>query len=237
MVDCRITDSPGLWQHCSHPISQLDESNFEDGYGFDGSSIRGWKAINESDMLVMPDPGTAFIDPFLAHPTLILICDVVDPITRQPYIRDPRDIAQKAEQYLKQTGVADTAYFGPEAEFFIFDNVRFDSGREQRLLRARLRRSGLEHRPRRDRPTSATRSATRKAISRSRRTTRSRTSAPRCACDGAAGHQDRAPASRSGDGGPGGNRFPVRHAGRDGRQHDALQVRHQERRQASTARR
>jgi glutamine synthetase len=128
MVDCRITDSPGLWQHCSHPISQLDESTFEDGYGFDGSSIRGWKAINESDMLMIPDPSSAFIDPFLAHPTLVLICDVVDPLTRQPYQRDPRQVARKAELYLKQSGIADTAYFGPEAEFFVFNSARFGGG-------------------------------------------------------------------------------------------------------------
>jgi glutamine synthetase len=128
MVDCRIIDSPGLWQHCSHPISQLEESTFEDGYGFDGSSIRGWKAINESDMLMIPDPTTAFIDPFLAHPTLVLICDVVDPLTREPYGRDPRHIAKKAELYLKQTGIADTAFMGPEAEFFVFDNAKFGSG-------------------------------------------------------------------------------------------------------------
>ncbi|MBM4385109.1 MAG: type I glutamate--ammonia ligase [Deltaproteobacteria bacterium] len=128
MVDCRIIDSPGLWQHCSHPISQLEESTFEDGYGFDGSSIRGWKAINESDMLMIPDPNTAFIDPFMAHPTLVLICDVVDPLTREPYGRDPRHIAKKAELYLKQTGIADTAFMGPEAEFFVFDNAKFGSG-------------------------------------------------------------------------------------------------------------
>jgi glutamine synthetase len=128
MVDCRIIDSPGLWQHCSHPISQLEESTFEDGYGFDGSSIRGWKAINESDMLMIPDPTTAFIDPFLAHPTLVLICDVVDPLTREPYGRDPRHIAKKAELYLKQTGVADTSFFGPEAEFFVFDSAKFGTG-------------------------------------------------------------------------------------------------------------
>jgi glutamine synthetase len=128
MVDCRITDSPGLWQHCSHPISQLEESTFEDGYGFDGSSIRGWKAINESDMLMIPDPASAFIDPFLAHPTLVLVCDVVDPISRQPYGRDPRQLAKRAEAYLKHSGVADTAFFGPEAEFFVFDNARFGTG-------------------------------------------------------------------------------------------------------------
>jgi glutamine synthetase len=128
MVDCRITDSPGLWQHCSHPISQLEESTFEDGYGFDGSSIRGWRVINESDMLMIPDPSSAFIDPFLAHPTLVLICDVVDPLSRQPYGRDPRQIAKRAELYLQHSGVAETAYFGPEAEFFVFDSVRFGSG-------------------------------------------------------------------------------------------------------------
>ncbi|MEB2345147.1 MAG: type I glutamate--ammonia ligase [Deltaproteobacteria bacterium] len=128
MVDCRITDSPGLWQHCSHPIAQLEESTFEDGYGFDGSSIRGWKAINESDMLMIPDPASAFIDPFLAHPTLVLICDVVDPISRQPYGRDPRQLARRAEAHLKQSGVADTAFFGPEAEFFVFDEARFGTG-------------------------------------------------------------------------------------------------------------
>ena len=128
MVDCRITDGPGLWQHCSHPISQLEEANFEDGYGFDGSSIRGWKAINESDMLMIPDPNTAFIDPFLAHPTLVLICDVVEPLTREPYARDPRHIAKKAELFLKQTGIADTSYFGPEAEFFVFNSAKFGSG-------------------------------------------------------------------------------------------------------------
>jgi glutamine synthetase len=128
MVDCRIIDSPGLWQHCSHPISTLSESTFEDGYGFDGSSIRGFKAIHESDMLMIPDASTAFIDPFLAHPTLVLICDIVDPLTREPYGRDPRHIAKKAELFLKQTGIADTAYMGPEAEFFVFDSAKFGSG-------------------------------------------------------------------------------------------------------------
>src|SRR5512134_3413203 len=126
MVDCRITDWPGSWQHCSHPIWTLEESTFEDGYGFDGSSIRGWQAINESDMLMVPDASTAFIDPYMQHKTLVLICDVCDPITREKYSRDPRHIAKKAEAYLKQTGIGDTAYFGPEAEFFIFDDVKYD---------------------------------------------------------------------------------------------------------------
>lgn len=128
MVDLRFIDWPGTWQHCSFPISEIDESTFEDGMGFDGSSIRGWQAINESDMLMVPDASTAFMDPFYAHPTLVLICDIVDPITKQPYHRDPRHIAQKAEAYLKQTGIGDTAFFGPEAEFFVFHDARFSTG-------------------------------------------------------------------------------------------------------------
>lgn len=127
VVDIRFMDFPGIWQHFSVPISELDESNFEDGYGFDGSSIRGWQPINASDMLVIPDAPTAKIDPFFKDPTLVLIGNIVDPITREPYSRDPRNIAQKAEQYLKSTGIGDVAYFGPEAEFFIFDSVRYQS--------------------------------------------------------------------------------------------------------------
>ena len=119
-------DFPGLWQHFTIPVSKLDEDVFEDGLGFDGSSIRGWKAINESDMLVMPQPDTAVIDPFTELPTLSMICNIQDPITREDYTRDPRNIARKASAYLKSTGIADIAYFGPEAEFFVFDDVRFD---------------------------------------------------------------------------------------------------------------
>ncbi len=128
MVDLRFTDWPGTWQHCSFPIDFIDEATFEDGQGFDGSSIRGWQTINESDMLMVPDPTTAFIDPFFKHPTLVLFCDIVDPITRERYSRDPRYIAVKAENYLKQSGIGDTAYIGPEAEFFIFSDVRFSTG-------------------------------------------------------------------------------------------------------------
>lgn len=128
VVDIRFMDFPGIWQHFSVPVSELDISNFEDGYGFDGSSIRGWQPINASDMLVVPDPSTAKMDPFFADPTLVLIGNIVDPITREPYSRDPRYIAQKAEAYLKSTGIGDTAYIGPEAEFFIFDNVQYASG-------------------------------------------------------------------------------------------------------------
>ena len=127
MIDFKFMDFPGQWQHFSVPVHQLSESSFEDGFGFDASSIRGWKAINESDMLIIPDPGTAVIDKFIEAPTVSLTCDVYDPITKQKYERCPRSIAQKAEAFLKSTGIADTAYFGAEAEFFIFDDVRFDT--------------------------------------------------------------------------------------------------------------
>jgi glutamine synthetase len=127
ILDLRFMDFPGLWQHLSVPISELSEELFADGHGFDGSSIRGWQAINASDMLIIPDPVSARIDPFLKDPTLVMICDVVDPVTRENYSRDPRNIAKKAEAFLKATGIADVAYFGPEAEFFVFDDIRFDS--------------------------------------------------------------------------------------------------------------
>jgi glutamine synthetase len=129
MVDLRFMDFPGLWQHFSVPLSELDESSFEDGFGFDGSSIRGWQPINASDMLVVPDPETAKIDPFFEAATLCLICNIADPVTREAYTRDPRNIARKAEAYLKSTGIGDTVYIGPEAEFFIFDDIRFESTR------------------------------------------------------------------------------------------------------------
>ena len=125
-IDLRFVDFPGTWQHFTIPANQLEESTFEDGVGFDGSSIRGWQAINESDMLVIPQPETAFIDPFYQHNTLALICSIKDPLTRQDYSRDPRYIAAKAVNYMKASGIADTAFFGPELEFFIFDTVRFD---------------------------------------------------------------------------------------------------------------
>ena len=127
ILDLRFMDFPGLWQHLSVPIGELSEELFADGHGFDGSSIRGWQAINASDMLIIPDPDSARIDPFLKDPTLVMICDVVDPVTRENYSRDPRNIAKKAEAFLKASGIADVAYFGPEAEFFVFDDIRFDS--------------------------------------------------------------------------------------------------------------
>ncbi|AFH50421.1 Glutamine synthetase [Ignavibacterium album JCM 16511] len=126
-VDLKFMDFPGQWQHFTVPVSQFDEGSFEDGFGFDGSSIRGWKPINESDMLIIPDPNTMFVDPFVEAPTISLICDVYEPATKEKYTRCPRNIAQKAEAFLISTGIADTVYYGPEAEFFIFDDVRFDS--------------------------------------------------------------------------------------------------------------
>jgi glutamine synthetase len=126
ILDLRFMDFPGLWQHFSLRIDELTEESFEEGFGFDGSSIRGWQAINESDMLVIPDPNTAFVDPFLEIATLVMICHIADPLTRSRYTRDPRSVALKAENYLKSTGIADGVFFGPEAEFFVFDDVRFD---------------------------------------------------------------------------------------------------------------
>src|ERR1700719_1986806 len=127
MVDIKFVDTFGTWQPFSIPISELNEESFDEGLGFDGSSIRGWKSIEASDMLAMPDAGTAFIDPFCAVPTLSLTCTIAETGTREAYTRDPRGIAQRAEKYLLTTKVADTAVFGPEAEFFIFDNVQYDA--------------------------------------------------------------------------------------------------------------
>lgn len=126
IVDIKFVDTFGTWQHFSMPISELNEEIFSEGIGFDGSSIRGWKSIESSDMLAMPDPATAIIDPFCAVATLSLTCTIAETGTKEPYSRDPRGIAQKAEKYLVSTGIADSALFGPEAEFFIFDNVQFD---------------------------------------------------------------------------------------------------------------
>ncbi|HEQ71912.1 MAG TPA: type I glutamate--ammonia ligase [Spirochaetia bacterium] len=131
IVDFRFMDFPGIWQHFSVPAHTVDEDTFESGLGFDGSSIRGWQAINESDMLVKPVPETAFIDPFFTAKTLVMICNICDPLTGEDYTRDPRNIARKAEKYLKGSGLADIAYFGPEAEFFIFDDIRFDQNEHE----------------------------------------------------------------------------------------------------------
>jgi glutamine synthetase len=125
MVDLRFTDPFGVWHHFSLPARELTEDLFEEGIGFDGSSIRGFQEIHESDMILIPDPESAFPDPFLEIPTLAIICDIHDPLTRQPYTRDPRYVAKKAEAYLKQTGIADLSFWGPEAEFFLFNDVRY----------------------------------------------------------------------------------------------------------------
>jgi glutamine synthetase len=125
MVDLKFVDLLGTWQHCSYPIDTWDEGTFKDGLGFDGSSIRGWQDIHMSDMLAIPDPDTAVMDPFYAKPTVSVIADIVDPITKEDYTRDPRHVARKGIQYMKENGIADTCYIGPEPEFFIFDEVRY----------------------------------------------------------------------------------------------------------------
>jgi glutamine synthetase len=157
-ADLKFMDFLGTWQHFTAPLSEIDESVFEEGLGFDGSSIRGWQAIHASDMLVVPDPATAVMDPFTAAPTVSLICNIVDPITKEEYSRDPRHIARKAEAYLKSTGIGDTAYFGPEPEFFILDEVRFDTNqhesyyhvdsREGRWNSGRIENPNLGYKPR-----------------------------------------------------------------------------------------
>jgi glutamine synthetase len=130
-VDLRFMDFPGLWQHTTVPIGELTLDSFDHGFGFDGSSIRGWQPINASDMLVMPDPATSVMDPFCADATVSWICNIVDPITKEEYSRDPRSIARKAEAYLKSTAIGDICYVGPEPEFFIFEGIRFDQNQHE----------------------------------------------------------------------------------------------------------
>ena len=125
-LDCRFMDFPGRWQHATYPTASLSAGKLERGFGFDGSLLQHWRAINEGDMLLVPDPRTARADPFAAHPTLSVICDLKDPVTRKTYSRDPRSIARRAEAHLRDSGVADTAYFAPEMEFYVFDSVHFD---------------------------------------------------------------------------------------------------------------
>ena len=166
-LDVRFVDIPGLQHHVSYPMTELSEASFHDGFGIDGSSIRGWTAINESDMLLLPDPDTAFMDPFMQTPTLVMTGDIRDPITKQNYERDPRWIARKAEMYLANSGSGDTAYFGAEAEFFIFDNIRFDQNAHCGFTLSMPRKgAGI---PGARRTTSDTGPAIRKGIFRSRR--------------------------------------------------------------------
>src|SRR4249920_2425842 len=131
IIDFRFVDMPGLWQHFSMASNELEESMFEEGVGFDGSSIRGFQEIQESDMLLIPDADTAYLDPFTKHATLNLHCFVRDPVTGEMYTRDPRYVARKAELYLKQSGIADVSYWGPECEFYIFDSIRFDQNQHE----------------------------------------------------------------------------------------------------------
>lgn len=135
MIDLKFVDLLGTWQHCSFPIDTLDESTFEDGLGFDGSSIRGWQGIHVSDMLAVPDPTTTCLDPFFVKPTVSVIANIVDPVTKEEYSRDPRHVARKGEKYLQSTGIADTCYIGPEPEFFIFDDVRFEQNQHTGMYR------------------------------------------------------------------------------------------------------
>jgi glutamine synthetase len=157
IVDVKFVDLPGTWQHFSIPVEEFSEDLFTEGIGFDGSSIRGFQQIHESDMLLMPDADSVVVDPVCKIPTLSLICDVVDPITHEPYSRDPRNIARKAEEYLKKTGIADVSYWGPEAEFFVFDSVRFDQNQysgyyfidsEEGIWNSGKEGANLGHRPR-----------------------------------------------------------------------------------------
>lgn len=127
-IDCRFMDFPGQWQHTTYPASELTLESFTNGFGFDGSSLRGWQALNETDMILVPVAETARVDPFFAHPTLSMICDIKDPVTKKQYARDPRSIARKAVAYLQSTGIADTACFGPEIEFFLLDHATFEQG-------------------------------------------------------------------------------------------------------------
>ena len=128
MVDLKFCDLLGTWQHVTLPVAGLDEAAFDEGLGFDGSSIRGWQGISESDMLLMPDASTAMLDPFTEVPTLSLVCEIADPLTHEPYAKDPRRVAKRAEEFLRSTGVADTCFVGPECEFFVFDEVSYALG-------------------------------------------------------------------------------------------------------------
>ena len=178
MVDVKFVDTFGTWQHFSVPIGELTEEVFEEGFGFDGSSIRGWKSIEASDMLAMPDPRTAFIDPFCNVPTLSLTCTIAETGTKEAYNRDPRGIAQRGEQYLNSTGIADTAVFGPEAEFSFSTTFNMTTRRTGRFTPSIRRKASGTAGAMRCR-TSATKCGTRKVISRSRRWIRSRIFAPR----------------------------------------------------------
>ena len=229
-IDMRFMDFPGLWQHFTIPASALDESVFEDGLGFDGSSIRGWKAINESDMLVVPQPETASLDPFTELPTLAMICNIQDPITREDYSRDPRNVARKAANYLKTTGVGDTCHIGAEAEFFIFDDIRYDSQPNTAFYDDRQHRGPVEPRP--DREPEPRLQAALQGRLLSRPAGRPTDESPQRddADDDRLRAGRRVSAPRGGHGRPDRDRPEVQQPGPRGRQHDAVQVHRQERR-------
>ena len=195
IVDLKFTDLLGSWQHMTLPLSAFDEDAFEEGLGFDGSSIRGWQGISESDMLLMPQADTAILDPFTEAPTISILCEIIDPITREPYAKDPRRLARRAEEYLRSTGIADTCYFGPESEFFVFDSVAYDMQVNRAHLRGRLGRGPLELGRARAR---LHRAARRRATSRRRRATRCTTCAARwCSCSRASASRASSTTTRS----------------------------------------
>ena len=232
MVDLRFTDLPGVWQHFTIPAHNLYEETFENGVPFDGSSIRGFKEIHESDMILVLDPSTAFVDPIYQVPTLAIIGDVYDPITREPYTRDPRFIARRAETYLKQTGIGDTVFFGPEPEFFIFGDVRYGSNTNEAFYHLDSSEgwwnSGKELGPNYRR---ADRAEARLLPDPTHRHAAGRALEDRAGHRGR-GHPGRDPSPRGCVRRPGRNRHAVRHADPHGRQRDDLQVHGQERRAA-----
>ena len=179
-VDLRFTDTRGKWQHVTFDRDMVDADLFEEGTMFDGSSIAGWKAINESDMILMPDPETAFEDPFFAQPTLSIFCDVLEPATGQPYSRDPRTTAKAAEAYLQSTGIGDVAYFGPEAEFFVFDDVRWSTEQHNMGFSLDSDEGPYNSSTAYEGGNLATDRGLRAAIFRCRRSTARRTCAPKC---------------------------------------------------------
>ncbi len=234
-VSVRFTDLVGAWHHLTFPIHELDEGSFEDGFGFDASSLRGWASIHESDMLLIPDPCRVWMDPFAEEPTLAVIANAVDPITKEGYGLDPRSVAQRAESYLRFTGIADTVNFGPEAEFFVFDGVEVNNEPHHSRLPHSFRRgpSGRRGAARTTSaaPTSATASATRRATCPSRRPTRSERPALRDFADaGGVRHHGRVPPPRGRDRRPVRDRLPLLDDARHGRQPANLQVRRPQRR-------
>src|SRR6516225_5544741 len=180
-VHFRFTDTRGKEQHVSVPISHFDDDKFVSGHAFDGSSIAGWKGIEASDMILMPDPNTANIDPFFEEPTLILTCDVIEPGDGKPYERDPRSLAKRAEAYLKSSGIGDAAYFGPEPEFFVFDSVRWNVDMKGSFVEVEAEEAAWNSARTTSTATRATVRASKVATFPSRRSTRTRTCARRCA--------------------------------------------------------